>query len=56
MGGEFNIEDFHFDLSVDNVKFISYIEVAAVRGMKVLLLLAIAYLFMLGYGFWREQS
>ena len=55
MGGEFTIEEFQFNLKMIGTKYYSGIEVASVRGMKLLLLLGLGYLSSLGYCLWRKK-
>ncbi len=54
-GGEFTIAEFEFSLAVKEMKNLSVIEVASVKGMKILLLLGLLYLVLLGICFWRKK-
>ncbi|MBN2282090.1 MAG: cytochrome c biogenesis protein ResB [Candidatus Marinimicrobia bacterium] len=55
MGGTFTMNEFEFDLKMEDVVFQSIIEVASVRGMVLLLVLGLAYLTTLGIAFWRKK-
>jgi len=56
MGGKFHINKFEFDLKMDNVAYVSIIEVASVKGMRMLLFLGLAFLAALGFAFWGKRS